>query len=88
MRCRERQERVLARDDFRGVLCFTVPEAIWLGLRPMPKPSSREKWRLSELDDTGVNATKTAGVEVEPLEVFIEVDVEPFTASRACLLLR
>ncbi len=30
VRCRELQQRVLARDGFRGTLAFTLPEALWL----------------------------------------------------------
>jgi D-serine deaminase-like pyridoxal phosphate-dependent protein len=30
LRCRALQERVLARDGFRGTLAFTLPEALWL----------------------------------------------------------
>jgi D-serine deaminase-like pyridoxal phosphate-dependent protein len=30
VRCRALQERVLARDGFRGTLAFTLPEALWL----------------------------------------------------------
>ena len=30
VRCRELQERVLAREGFRGTLAFTLPEALWL----------------------------------------------------------
>ncbi len=30
LRCRELQERVLARPGFRGTLAFTLPEALWL----------------------------------------------------------
>jgi D-serine deaminase-like pyridoxal phosphate-dependent protein len=30
LRCRSLQERVLARDGFRGTLAFTLPEALWL----------------------------------------------------------
>ena len=30
MRCRALQERVLAREGFRGTLAFTLPEALWL----------------------------------------------------------
>jgi D-serine deaminase-like pyridoxal phosphate-dependent protein len=30
VRCRPLQERVLARDGFRGTLAFTLPEALWL----------------------------------------------------------
>jgi D-serine deaminase-like pyridoxal phosphate-dependent protein len=30
VRCRALQERVLASDGFRGTLCFTLPEALWL----------------------------------------------------------
>ena len=30
VRCRSLQERVLARDGFRGTLAFTLPEAVWL----------------------------------------------------------
>jgi D-serine deaminase-like pyridoxal phosphate-dependent protein len=30
VRCRALQERILARDGFRGTLAFTLPEALWL----------------------------------------------------------
>jgi D-serine deaminase-like pyridoxal phosphate-dependent protein len=30
VRCRELQHRVLQRNAFRGTLCFTLPEALWL----------------------------------------------------------
>jgi D-serine deaminase-like pyridoxal phosphate-dependent protein len=30
VRCRELQQRALARDGFRGTLAFTLPEALWL----------------------------------------------------------
>src|SRR3978361_2208964 len=30
LRCRPLQERVLAREGFRGTLAFTLPEALWL----------------------------------------------------------
>src|SRR6185312_5629583 len=30
VRCRELQERVLARPGYRGTLAFTLPEALWL----------------------------------------------------------
>lgn len=30
VRCRELQQRVLARDGFRGTLAYTLPEALWL----------------------------------------------------------
>src|SRR2546426_1112296 len=30
VRCRPLQERVLAREGFRGTLAFTLPEALWL----------------------------------------------------------
>ena len=30
LRCRALQERVLARDGFRGTLAYTLPEALWL----------------------------------------------------------
>ena len=30
VRCRTLQERTLARDGFRGMLAFTLPEALWL----------------------------------------------------------
>ncbi len=33
VRCRALQERVLARDGFRGTLAFTLPEALWLADR-------------------------------------------------------
>lgn len=31
VRCRALQERVLSTSGFRGTLCFTLPEALWLG---------------------------------------------------------
>src|ERR1700693_3317457 len=30
VRCRALQERILARDGFKGTLAFTLPEALWL----------------------------------------------------------
>ena len=30
VRCRALQERVLAREGFRGTLAYTLPEALWL----------------------------------------------------------
>ena len=30
VRCRELQQRVLGTDGFKGTLCFTLPEALWL----------------------------------------------------------
>jgi D-serine deaminase-like pyridoxal phosphate-dependent protein len=33
VRCRELQERVLARPGYRGTLAFTLPEALWLAAR-------------------------------------------------------
>src|SRR5207245_2624241 len=33
VRCRALQERVLAREGFRGTLAFTLPEALWLASR-------------------------------------------------------
>jgi len=35
LRCRALQERVLAREGFRGTLAFTLPEALWLAAHGM-----------------------------------------------------
>jgi D-serine deaminase-like pyridoxal phosphate-dependent protein len=57
LRCRALQERVLARDGFRGTLAFTLPEALWLTAHGaddlLVAYPTVERRALAELADSG-----------------------------------
>jgi D-serine deaminase-like pyridoxal phosphate-dependent protein len=61
LRCRALQERVLARDGFRGTLAFTLPEALWLARHGVEDLlvayPTVDKSALEALADTGADVT-------------------------------
>jgi D-serine deaminase-like pyridoxal phosphate-dependent protein len=61
LRCRALQERVLARDGFRGTLAFTLTEALWLARHGVEDLlvayPTVDRSALKALADTGANVT-------------------------------
>jgi D-serine deaminase-like pyridoxal phosphate-dependent protein len=88
IRCRGLLERILARDDgFRGLMCFTLPEALWLHehgfddlLVAYPSTDREALEALARLDDPGRPIVMASAVEHldlmrPPVRVCIEVDL-------------
>ncbi len=87
LRCRALQERVLARDGFRGTLAFTLPEALWLAsqgaedlLVAYPTVDTRA---LAQLADSGARITVMVD-DVDQLEL-IERAVPPSASVGVCI---
>ena len=88
VRCRGLLERILSRDrGFRGLMCFTLPEALWLHehgfedlLVAYPSADRGALERLAQLDDPGRPIVMASAVEHlelmrPPVRVCIEVDL-------------
>jgi D-serine deaminase-like pyridoxal phosphate-dependent protein len=77
VRCRALQERVLARDGFKGTLAFTLPEALWLAshgaedlLVAYPTADRHALRELAELGDERPEVRVTVMVDsVEQLDL-------------------
>jgi len=77
VRCRALQERVLARDGFKGTLAFTLPEALWLAshgaedlLVAYPTADRHALRELAELGDERPKVRVTVMVDsVEQLDL-------------------
>ena len=88
VRCRGLLDRILARDEgFRGLMCFTLPEALWLHehgfddlLVAYPSADREALAELARLDDPGRPIVMASSVEhldlmTPPVRVCIEVDL-------------
>ncbi|HWJ49777.1 MAG TPA: alanine racemase, partial [Solirubrobacteraceae bacterium] len=90
LRCRALQERVLARDGFRGTLAFTLPEAVWLASHGaedlLVAYPTVDRGALAQLADSGAQVTvmvddvaqldliERAGSASAPVRVCIDID--------------
>lgn len=87
LRCRALQERVLARDGFRGTLAFTLPEALWLASHGtddvLVAYPTADREALAKLADRGARVTVMVD-DVEQLEL-IERAVPAATLVRVCI---
>jgi len=91
VRCRPLQERILARDGFRGTLAYTLPEALWLAEHGaedvLVAYPSADRGALRRLAEAGPGARVTVMVDsVEQLEL-IEREATSRAASevRLCI---
>ncbi len=87
LRCRALQERVLARDGFRGTLAFTLPEALWLASQGaedlLVAYPTVDRRALAQLADSGARITVMVD-DVDQLEL-IERAVAPTASVRVCI---